>query len=202
MKTTLIVGSHREDSQSSKVGKYIEQYLGSSEHEVNIIDLKENPFPLWGEDNWKEGSEVSQIWQPYSEQLSSSDGFVIISPEWSGMVPAGLKNFFLFCGNGELANKPGLLVGVSAGRGGSYPIVELRMSSYKNTQICYLPAHVIVRDVKDVLNSNELNESDKGDFYIKKRLNHSLDLLLDYEKALSRMRKETSLDLKEYPNGM
>jgi len=55
------------------------------------------------------------------------------------MAPAGLKNFFLYAGNTALAHKPAYLVGISASRGGSYPIAELRMSSYKNSYLCYIP---------------------------------------------------------------
>ena len=49
----------------------------------------------------------------------------VVSPEWNGMVPSMLTNFFLLCSNNELAHKPGLLVGVSSGTGGSYPVAEL-----------------------------------------------------------------------------
>ena len=67
------------------------------------------------------------------------------------MVPAGLKNFFLCFGRNELAHKPGLIVGVSSADGGVYPVAELRMSSYKNSRICYIPEQLIVRNVESVL---------------------------------------------------
>ena len=76
---------------------------------------------------------------PISNKLASSDAFIVISPEWHGMAPAGLKNFFLMWGKGELAHKPALIITVSSGDGGSYPVAELRMSSYKNNRICFLP---------------------------------------------------------------
>jgi hypothetical protein len=39
-----------------------------------------------------------------------------------------------------------LIIAVSGGAGGgAYPVAELRMSSYKNSRICYLPEHLIVR---------------------------------------------------------
>ena len=42
-----------------------------------------------------------------------------------------------------MAHKPGLIVTVSAGLGGSYPVTELRISSHKNTRLCYIPDHVL-----------------------------------------------------------
>ena len=92
-------------------------------------------------------------------RVAEFDELVVMSPEWSGMVPAGLKNFFLLCGADHLAHKPGLIVGVSASLGGSYPIAELRTSSYKNTRLCYIPDHVIVRNVGQMLKADR---ADKG----------------------------------------
>ena len=40
------------------------------------------------------------------------------------------KNFFLHCNKGELSHKPALLVSISSGNGGSYPISELRSSNF------------------------------------------------------------------------
>jgi len=66
-----------------------------------------------------------RLWGPIAKQLKSSDALVVVAPEWSGMVPPGLKNFFLLCGADVLAHKPGLIVTVSAGLGGSYPVNSL-----------------------------------------------------------------------------
>ena len=67
------------------------------------------------------------------------------------MAPAGLKNFFLLAGS-TLAHKPAMIVGVSSGRGGRYPIAELRSSSYKNTKVVYVPDHLYIDKCEDMLN--------------------------------------------------
>ena len=68
------------------------------------------------------------------------------------MVPAALKNFFLlWAATGELSHKPALPCAVSAGEGGAYVISELRMSSYKNNRLCWLPEQLIARQVKSIL---------------------------------------------------
>ena len=194
MKYGIIIGSHRKKSQSTKVGKYIE---GLVDAKTYVLDLRTNPIPLWDDSMWEEGSKLREKWQPYSKELTGCDAFIIVSPEWSGMVPAGLKNFFLYCKT-ELAHKPALIVTVSSGRGGSYPVAELRMSSYKNTHLCYIPEHVIVRDVENVLNDTEINENDKADAYIKKRIVYALSVLAEYTTRLKGM----NIDLKEFPYGM
>ena len=54
----------------------------------------------------------------------------------------------------QLGHKPALIVTVSSADGGAYPVAELRMSSYKNNRICYLPEHVILRNVERILNDD------------------------------------------------
>jgi multimeric flavodoxin WrbA len=138
------------------------------------------------------------------EQLAECDGFVIITPEWHGMVPAGLKNFFLLLpGGGELAHKPALIIAVSGGAGGgAYPIAELRMSSYKNTRICYLPEHLIVRNAGSVLNEDESANDASAHEYISNRLRYCLEMLREYALAMRRVRASGKTTLETYRNGM
>ena len=51
-------------------------------------------------------------------ELDACEGFVVIAPEWHGMVPAALKNFFLlWAATGELSHKAALpLRCISGGR--------------------------------------------------------------------------------------
>lgn len=203
MRYAIIVGSHREDSESSKVSKYIESFLRNLEatEEVFIIDLKSNPIPLYDESIDDEGSALDKIWQPYAEILNKSDAFVIMTPEWNGMATPGIKNFFLYVGN-EMAHKPALIVTISSGLGGAYPVAELRMSSYKNTHINYIPIQVIVREVEKFFNTLEVNPEDHDDERIKLRMNNSLEILQSYAKALRLVRDDKSFELGKYRYGM
>ena len=67
-------------------------------------------------------------------------------PEYGGMATPNSKTFLVF-NNGELFHKPGLIISVSSGTGGAYPISELRSSSYKNSHIMWIPEHIIIRNV-------------------------------------------------------
>jgi NAD(P)H-dependent FMN reductase len=200
MNIVIVSGSHRKNSQSDKVANYCARAIidrgGSAS--ASVISLSNNPLPLWSEEKWQAGSELQVLWEPYKIALEHADGLVVVSPEWAGMVPPGLKNFFMFCDGGEVAHKPALLVGVSASRGGSYPIAELRMSSYKNNFLCYIPDHVIVRDVNEALNGS----ASEGGEYIGERLVYSLNMLLVYAKALRTVRESGLVDRNKYPYGM
>lgn len=206
MKIGIISGSHRPDSQSSKVGRHIEQTL--ARHELCdscwFYNLAGNPLPLWDEGVWDEDNQDwQQQLQPLREELHSCDGLVIISPEWHGMVPAGLKNFLLmWAAGGELAHKPALIVTVSASAGGAYPVAELRMSGYKNSRLCFLPEHLIVRNVGSVFNAESKDNDQKSQQYLSDRLLYCLELLREYALALRQVRASGKASLEVYSTGM
>ena len=204
MNITIVSGSHRKVSQSIKIAKAIKSALKPFKEcdEANIFDLANNPLPLWNEDLRKVGNPSNSLLESISKKLDYSDAFIIISPEWHGMVPAGLKNFFLMWGKGELAHKPALIVTVSSGDGGSYPVAELRMSSYKNNRICFLPEHLIIRNVESVFNDNEMDNNSSSQEYFENRLNYCLKQLLTYAKAFQQIRKSDAVSIKKYGSGM
>lgn len=202
MKFAIVSGSHRSVSESGKVARFIASRLSEidPQHSVFLLDLGKTPLPLWEEGIRTEDPKLTRPWQPMSRELSECEAIVVVSPEWSGMVPAALKNFFLFAADGCLYHKPGLIVGVSASRNGAYPVAELRMSSYKNTHIQYISEHVIVRHVGEVLNGPEPQSEEDG--YIRGRIDYSLRVLTEYGKALRLVRDSGVLDRKTYPYGM
>lgn len=196
----IISGSHRPKSQSRKVSDYIAGAISrlDASATTDVIDLFELKLPLWDGDGGYVPSKAA-AWQPISPRVVKADGFVIVSPEWGGMVPPGLKNFLLHGSSKEMGHKPAMIVGVSASRGGSYPNNELRTSGYKNTRIVYTPDHVLVQTVNDVLNGE--TEADKNDGYIRRRIDFSLKTLLTYTEAFKTIRA-AGLDNPEFANGM
>ncbi len=204
MKISIISGSHRQNSQSEKVAGFIERTLQEKQlcDESWLFSLKGNPLPLWDEGIWEGAPEWQERLTPISEQLASSDGFVVISPEWHGQVPAGLKNFFLMWGKGELAHKPALIVTVSSADGGAYPVAELRMSSYKNNRLCYIPEQIIIRHVESVLNDDPEKNNPDADGYFRERIAYALGVLKEYALALRAVRASGAANLDVFRNGM
>jgi NAD(P)H-dependent FMN reductase len=204
MKISIISGSHRQASQSEKVARFIQGMLDSQKlcDSTWLFTLAGNPLPLWDESIWEDNPDWQRQLGPISEQLASSDGFVVVAPEWHGQVPAGLKNFFLMWSKGEVAHKPALIVTVSSADGGAYPVAELRMSSYKNNRICYLPEHVIVRNVERVLNQDPALNNPDADGYFRERIRYALGILVEYARALSQVRASGATDLSKFKNGM
>lgn len=202
MHIVIIVGSHRHDSQSSRVGRYIATDMPRIDPSVSVdtLDLAGNPLPLWHEGIWQADSELAAVWKPYRDRMREADGFVIVSPEWAGMVPPGLKNLLLFAGPREVGHKPALIVAVSAARGGSYPVNELRTSGYKNSRLVYVPEHVLVQDVADVL-IGAAPTSDR-DAWLRRRIEFAERILLEYAKALGPIRSSGLTEHADFPYGM
>ena len=138
-----------------------------------------------------------ETWNSISKNFESSDGFILVVPEYGGMATPAAKNIFLLCGNGEFSHKPGLIVSVSSGNGGAYPIAELRSSSYKNTHIMWIPENIIIRNVE------EFNPGSHGKNipdWLDDRIDYVLNLLLAYASNMKPLR--TIINRKDFGNGM
>ncbi len=190
MKIAIISASHRQNSRSRQVANWVAESVQQFEMKPTILDLSELDLPFWNDKFWsKESSDFIQ-WAPTSDLLRECDGVVMISPEWAGMIPPMLTNFLLLCANQELSYKPSLLIGVSAGASGTYPIAQMRMSGSKNNQMIYLPDHIIVRHAS----------ADDALERLVPRLNFNLNILRAMACQMIQLRK--SIDLKAYPYGL
>ena len=192
MKIAIISGSNRKNSQSIRISNILSQKFYSLNVKASLVDLEKENFPFWEDDYDDFISPHKNAFSKISELLEQSDGFVFVVPEWGGMVPSQVKNIFLLSSNNELAHKPGLIVSLSESMGGAYPISELRSSSYKNTKICWIPEHIIIRKVK------EFNPG--SDERLNSRMDYSCKMLIEYSKALRTVRD--AADLKTFKNGM
>tara|TARA_B100001063_G_C16718306_1_gene532076 strand:- start:875 stop:1474 length:600 start_codon:yes stop_codon:yes gene_type:complete len=199
MKISIISASHRTNSQSKKISDILHNNLLNIKSELGVfsLDLADSLLPLWSPEKKNEKGIWGDTWNSISNDLDKSDGFILVVPEYGGMATPAAKNLFLLCGNGEFAHKPGLIVSVSSGNGGSYPISELRMSSYKNTHIMWIPENIIIRNVE------EFNPGSHGDNipkWLDDRINYVLNLLLAYALNMKQLRK--IINRKDFGNGM
>ena len=199
MKISIISASHRTNSQSKKILDVLHNNLSNIDSDLDIydLDLADKLLPLWSPDKKKGNGIWGDTWNLISDNLKKSDGFILVVPEYGGMATPAAKNIFLLCGNGELAHKPGLIVSVSSGNGGAYPISELRMSSYKNTHIMWIPENIIIRNVE------EFNPGAHGKNipeWMDNRIDYVLKLLLTYTLNMKPIRE--IINRKDFGNGM
>ena len=192
MKIVIISGSNRRNSQSIRISNILFQKLSFLNINVSLVNLEKENFPFWQDDYDNLVSPHKKAFEKTSLLLKDAEGFIFVVPEWGGMVPSQVKNIFLLASNNELSHKPGLIVSLSESMGGAYPIAELRSFSYKNTKICWIPEHVIIRKVKEFFPDT--------DERLDSRLNYSCKMLVEYSKALKPVRN--AADLKTFKNGM
>ena len=199
MNISIISASHRINSQSKKISDILHNNLLKINSDLDIynLDLGDKSLPLWLPDK-KNGKGVwGDTWKSISDNLIKSDGFILVVPEYGGMATPAAKNIFLLCSNGEFAHKPGLIVSVSSGNGGAYPISELRSSSYKNTHVMWIPENIIIRNVE------EFNPGAHGDNipeWLDNRIHYVLKLFLAYSSNMRPLRD--IVNRKDFGNGM
>lgn len=202
MRIAIIVGSHRLGSESTRVGAVLAAALRRLDAAVDVdtIDLAGNPIPLWDESAWQPDSPLVAAWKPFRDRLRKADGLVVITPEWAGTVPPGLKNLLLLAGAKDVGHKPGLIVAVSSGRGGAYPVAELRVSGTKNNRLLWIPEQLLVQDVAEVLHGSE--PAGDRDAWLRRRIDYALAILLAYTRALAPVRESGITDHPDFPYGM
>ena len=199
MKISIISASHRINSQSKRISNLVNNNLLNIQSglEMFSLDLADASLPFWSPDK-KNGKGVwGETWNLISDNLNKSDGFILVVPEYGGMATPVAKNIFLLCDNGEFAHKPGLIVSVSSGNGGAYPIAELRSSSYKNTHLMWIPENIIIRNVE------EFNPGAHGDNipkWLDDRIYYVLNLFLAYVYNMKPLRD--IVNRKDFGNGM
>ncbi|MCG9596121.1 NAD(P)H-dependent oxidoreductase [Vibrio sp. Isolate25] len=197
MKLTIVSGSQRADSQSLQVAHYLSTLANSEFAEIDILDLHQLNLPLWNEGVWS-GSEEWAPWRELAQQLRSSDAFIFITPEWHGMATPALKNFLMLSTAQEMAHKPALTVSVSASVNGVYPISELRLTGSKNNHVCFLPDHLIFRNVESLLNK----DGSVNDESFQMRSEYTIKLLSAYAHALKPIHRDMLEAGKPFLYGM
>ena len=197
MNISIISASHRKNSQSNRIALILEKLLQEKFKNIKIFnfDLFKLNLPMWSEEEIEENRKL--FFNEFSSKLLKSDGFIFVIPEYGGMATPISKNFFLHCNKGELTHKPALIVSISSGNGGSYPISELRSSSYKNRHILWIPENIIIRNVEHFYPGNHGNLIPE---WLDKRIDYVLNLLIEYSKCLRPVSK--LINRKDFGNGM
>ena len=197
MNISIISASHRKNSQSNRIAFILEKLVQEKFKKIKIFnfDLFKLNLPMWSEEEIEENRKL--FFNEFSSKLLKSDGFIFVIPEYGGMATPISKNFFLHCNKGELSHKPALIVSISSGNGGSYPISELRSSSYKNRHILWIPENIIIRNVEHF---NPGNHGNLIPEWLDKRIDYVLNLLIEYSKCLRPVSK--LINRKDFGNGM
>jgi NAD(P)H-dependent FMN reductase len=195
MNIVIISASMRTQSQSLKVSEWLARHSETLGITAEVLDLHTFKLPMFDD-----GETAAENQVMLREKLTNADAYVFVSPEWNGMMSHGLINMLHFVGQ-EMAYKPVMLVGVSAGRGGTYPVAQMKQLGGKNRHYIISPENLVVSGVESAFNTPEIVESE-ADFAIKNRADYSLKVLIELAGALTHVRSGSVIDLKNFSNGM
>ncbi|USN97560.1 MAG: NAD(P)H-dependent oxidoreductase [Candidatus Nomurabacteria bacterium] len=200
MKITVINGSNREEAQSFRIAEWLQDRLKSSDVEVDFVDLRKVDMTFVPDEYWAGQSDKAKAMADEYAKLSSSDGVVIVTPEWGGAASPVLKHFILMSEKSSFSHKPVLVFGVSATHtGGIRPIEDIK-HLFKNARGVFVPEPIVINDVNNFLEGDSRDE--KREDYLIKRTDYALKLLVEYSKALKQVRGSGIIDHETYPHGM
>ena len=127
----IISSSVRERRKSHNVALYFQNY--SQENKLattEILDLKAYNFPIFG-GTLKTLIDPAENVLEFAAKIKSSDGIIIVTPEYNGGYPASLKNAIDLLYE-EWKHKPIGIVTVSSGPfAGSQALVSLQFTLWK-----------------------------------------------------------------------
>lgn len=141
LKIAVLYGSYRSDRMGIRAAKFcINQLEGKCE--TVLLDAKEIDLPILDKmyKEFPEG-EAPENMRKASEELSSSDGYIVVAGEYNHSFQPGLKNFldhfqkeYLFKPSGILSYSAGSFGGVRVAVHARAALAELGMSSIPTTQ--------------------------------------------------------------------
>lgn len=149
----IISSSIRQGRQSHRVALYFKNYLEQNKlATAEVLDLAAYDFPLFDE-RLRYQKNPSALTLEFAEKIKAADGVIIVTPEYNGGYPAGLKNVIDLLYD-EWRRKPIAISTVSAGSfGGSQVITSLQFTLWK-IQAWTVPAMFSVPKVQDAFNEN------------------------------------------------
>jgi chromate reductase len=90
-KVLAFAGSFREHSYNRRVLKVVADGAKRSRADVDILDLREYPLPIFNADEVAADGFPPKALE-FQELICKYDGLIIASPEYNGSVPGGMKN--------------------------------------------------------------------------------------------------------------
>jgi len=130
-KISIISSSVRAGRNSHRVALYFKNYLEENQlATVEILDLAAYNFPLFHERLRFQKSPAANVLE-FAQKIKSSDGVIIVTPEYNGGYPASIKNVVDLLYD-EWRRKPIAISTASDGVfGGSQVITSLQFSLWK-----------------------------------------------------------------------
>lgn len=150
----IIIGTNRKDSQSKQVGLFIQKLYLEQGEQVDIIDLQEMN---WRDMNHGTYGEIQEPgWKKNIESVRTSDGLIIVVPEYNGSYPGALKYFIDYWKYPEsFLGRPVCFIGLGGMFGGLRPVEHLQqVFGYRNSYV--FPERIFLQNVGKLMEQGEV----------------------------------------------
>ncbi|MDA8885953.1 NAD(P)H-dependent oxidoreductase [Bacteroidia bacterium] len=183
MKIGIISGSARSGNNTLRVAKAISNILNNTE----IVDFQSYDIPSFAEGGLDKGKETEfqldliRVWQ-------ESDLVFVLSPEYNWFPSAEVINMINQLGNNDYKhifdNKVVSTIGVSAGRGGRMPAVQLgyvinKIFSFFKLNSITSPKNFEAQEITQCIDS-------EGNLLDNQMFNDGLTSFLDYSVKVAK----------------
>lgn len=123
MRITIIAGSNRENSSSTKALKYVAQLLEGQGADVQFVHLWAKPLPMYAPDGSEDGHPhvIEMI-----RAVETADGLVLGSPEYHASISGVLKNALDYIDGDMVRGKPVLSLSTSGGAVGVSSLTHMQ----------------------------------------------------------------------------
>ena len=145
MKISILSTSPRPESNSIKVARYIKSKLNGTSHDISLFSFVGVDIPMVGRGDL-DMANLSTFQTELINNWKEAELVIFVVPEYNWITSGELINALHQLGNDATAylfdNKAFAFVGVSSGRGGRIPCLE--MTRMVNKLISFLNVHSIV----------------------------------------------------------
>jgi NAD(P)H-dependent FMN reductase len=184
LKISIISSSVRRGRKSHRVALYFKKYLEENKLATpEILDLNTYKFPIFEERLRYQKSPLPAVLE-FAGKIKSSDGIIIVTPEYNGGYPPAIKNVIDLLYD-EWHHKPVAISTVSNGSfGGTQVIISLQFVLWK-MKAWTVPAMFPVPDIEESFDETGVPVNPQ---VFAKRTSNFINELLWHIEANSRMR--------------
>jgi len=123
LKIAILSGSNRKQSTGLKLCLYIEQLLIAKGHHVQLLNLNEQPVPLYNPD---EKSDDDPNLAQLKQMMNEAQGIILSTPEYHGSISGVLKNALDHLGSEQFDSKPVLSISSAGGSVGTSSLTQIQ----------------------------------------------------------------------------
>lgn len=152
MRIATLAGSLRTGSYNRKLLALAEEVLQKTQVEIDHLDLRDFPLPLYDGDIEAESGLPPQAWT-LKARFAAAQGILLASPEYNGSIPGTLKNAIDWTSRGEgnlYAGKVIALMGATTGMWGTQRMMPHLRASFQILNAHVIPQQINVREAKKV----------------------------------------------------